>query len=75
MTIRTWFDKVYVAKRFSRKVEKTILIPNLKSRSKHIRKLSISHKFKHHVMQRIVFLRQHTSIKTTQKHYTRAVKI
>ena len=59
-------------KKFSRKFAK--LIPGLKSRPKDIRMSSISNKFREHGIQRAASLGQHTSIKTTQKHYTRAVK-
>ena len=59
-------------KKFSRKFAK--LIPGLKSRPKDIRMSSISNEFREHGIQRAASLGQHTSIKTTQKHYTRAVK-
>ena len=59
-------------KMLSRKFAK--IIPSLKSRPKDIRMLSISNEFREHGIQRAVSLRQFTSIKTTQKHYTRAVK-
>ena len=59
-------------KKFSRKFAK--LIPGLKSWPKDIRMSSISNEFREHGIQRAASLGQHTSIKTTQKHYTRAVK-
>ena len=59
-------------KKFSRKFAK--LIPGLKSRPKDIRMSSISNEFREHGIQRAASLGQHTSIKTTQKHYTRALK-
>ena len=59
-------------KKISRKFAK--LIPGLKSRLKDIRMSSISNKFIEHRIQRAASLEQHTSIKTTQKHYARAVK-
>ena len=59
-------------KKFSRKFAK--LIPGLKSRPKDIRMSSISNEFREHGIQRAASLGQHTSIRTTQKHYTRAVK-
>ena len=59
-------------KKFPRKFAK--LIPGLKSRPKDIRMSSISNEFKEHGIQRAASLGQHTSIKTTQNHYTRAVK-
>ena len=59
-------------KKFSRKFAK--IIPGLKSRPKDIRMSSISNEFREHGIQRAASLGQHTSIKTTQKHYTRAVK-
>ena len=59
-------------KKFSRKFAK--LIPGLKSRPKGIRMSSISNEFREHGIQRAAPLGQHTSIKTTQKNYTRDVK-
>ena len=59
-------------KKFSRKFKK--LIPGLKSRPKDIRMSSISNEFKEHGIHRAASIGQHTSIKTTQKHYTRVVK-
>ena len=59
-------------KKFSKKFAK--LIPGLKSRPKDIRMSSISNEFREHEIQRAASLEQHTSIKTTQKHYARAVK-
>ena len=50
------------------------LIPGLKSRPIDIRMSSISNEFREHGIQRAASLGQHTSIKTNQKHYTRAVK-
>ena len=35
---------------------------------------SISNEFREHGIQRAALLGQHTSIRTTQKHYTSAVK-
>ena len=54
-------------KKFSRKFAK--LITGLKSRPKDIRMSSISNEFRDHGIQRAASLGQHTSIKTTQKHY------
>ena len=59
-------------KKFSRKFAKLIL--GLKSRPIDIRMSSISNEFREHGIQRAASLGQHTSIRTTQKHYTRAVK-
>ena len=59
-------------KKFSKKFAK--IIPGLKSRPKDTRMSSISNEFREHGIQRAASLGQHTSIKTTQKHYTRAVK-
>ena len=59
-------------KKFSRKFAK--LVPGLKSRPKDIRMSSISNEFKEHGIHRAASLGQHTSIKTTKKHYTRVVK-
>ena len=64
--------KSKLQKKISRKFEK--LIPGLKSRPKDIRMSSISNEFREHGIQRAASLGQHTSIKTTQKHYTRVVK-
>ena len=59
--------------KISRKFAK--LIPGIKSRPKDIRMSSISNEFREHGIQRTASLGQHASIKTTQKHCTRAVKI
>ena len=59
-------------KKFSRKFVK--IVPGLKSRPKDIRMPFISNEFREHGIQRAASLGQHTSIKTTQKHYTKAVK-
>ena len=59
-------------KKFSRKFAK--LVPGLKSRPKDIRMSSISNEFKEHGIHKAASLGQHTSIKTTKKHYTRVLK-
>ena len=59
-------------KKLSRKFAK--IIPGLKSRPKDIRMSSISNEFREHGIQRAASLGQYTSIRTTQKHYTRSVK-
>ena len=59
-------------KKFSRKFAK--LIPDVKSRPKDIRILSISNEFRGHGIQRASSLGLHTSVKTTQEHYTRIEK-
>ena len=46
----------------------------MKSRSKDIRMLSISNEFREHGIQRVFSLGLHTSVKTTQEHYTRIAK-
>ena len=55
-------------KKFLRNFSK--LVPGLKSRPKDIRMSSISNEFKEHTIHRAASLGQHTSIKTTKKHYT-----
>ena len=59
-------------KKFSRKFVK--IIPSLKSRPKDIRMSSVSNEFREYGIQRAASLWHFTSIKTTQKHYTRVVK-
>ena len=59
-------------KKFSRKFAK--LIPDMKSRPKDIRMSSISNEFREHGIQRASSLGLHTSVKTTQEHYTRIAK-
>ena len=59
-------------KKFSRKFAK--LIPNMKSRPKDIRMSSISNEFREYGIQRAFSLGLHTSVKTTQEHYTRIAK-
>ena len=59
-------------KKFSRKFAK--LIPDIKSRPKDIRMSSISNEFREHGIQRASSLGLHTSVKTTQEHYTRITK-
>ena len=59
-------------KKFSRKFAK--LIPDMKSRPKDIRMSSISNEFREHGIQRASSLGLHTSVKTTQEHYTRISK-
>ena len=59
-------------KKISRKFAK--LIPDMKSRLKDIRMSSISNEFREHGIQRASSLGLHTSVKTTQEHYTRIAK-
>ena len=59
-------------KKFLRKFAK--LVPCLKSRLKDIRMSSTSNEYWEQGIQRAASLGHHTSIKTTQKHYTKAVK-
>ena len=59
-------------KKISRKFSK--LIPNMKSKPKDIRMSSISNEFREHGVQRASFLELHTSVKTTQEHYTGIAK-
>ena len=59
-------------KKFSRKFAK--IIQSLKSRQNDIRMSSISNVFREHGIQTVASLGQYISIKTIQKHYTRAVK-
>ena len=59
-------------KKFSRKFAK--LIPDMKSRPKDFRMSSISNEFREHGIQRASSLGLHTSVKTTQEHYTRIAK-
>ena len=59
-------------KKFSRKYAK--LITGLKSRPKDIRMSSISNEFREHGIQKASSLGLHTSVKTTQQHYTRIAK-
>ena len=46
----------------------------MKSRPKDIRMSSISNEFREHRIQRASSLGLHTSVKTTQEHYTRIAK-
>ena len=46
----------------------------MKSRPNDIRMSSISNEFREHGIQRATSLGLHTSVKTTQEHYTRIVK-
>ena len=50
------------------------LITGLKSRPKDIRMSSISNEFREHGIQKASSLGLHTSVKTTQQHYTRIAK-
>ena len=59
-------------KKFSRKFAK--LIPGLKSRPKDIRMRSISNEFREHGIHKASSLGLHTSVRTTQQHYTRIAK-
>ena len=59
-------------RKFSRKFAK--LIPGLKLRPKDIRMSSISNEFREHGIQKASSHGLHTSVKTTQQHYTRIAK-
>ena len=59
-------------KRFSRKIAK--LIPDLKPRPKDIKMSSISKEFRENGVHKAFSLGLHTSVKTTQQHYTRIAK-
>ena len=67
-----WFDKIKTSKEILTKFAK--LIPDVKSRPKDIRMSSISNEFREHGIQRASSLGLHTSVKTTQEHYTRIAK-
>ena len=61
--------RLKLQQKFSRKFAK--LISDMKSRPKNIRISSISSEFRENGIQRASSLGLHTSVKTTQEHYTR----